>query len=133
MLNVLVVFENDDLRNFSWILQDKKQIFFYTFVFNWKREMFCYFWHPIMTYPLNLNSSLATLSTSLITFHLNLFQTIVHLIHLIQTLVHLIHFIYQSALHSNLPYLVTFISHRHSTLLSFPPFSQSLLSKLTTS
>ena len=39
--------------------------------------------------------------------------------------VHLLHFIYHSPSHS--PYLIAFILHRHSTLLSVPPFSQSRL------
>ena len=39
--------------------------------------------------------------------------------------VHLLHFIYHSPSHS--PYLIAFILHRHSTLLSVSPFSQSRL------
>ena len=85
----------------------------------------------IMTQSLNLNSSFVTLSTSLITFHLNFLQTIVHLIHFLQIIVHLIHIIYESASHSDLPYLVRLMSHRHLILSAFPPFSQSLLWKLT--
>ena len=37
----------------------------------------------------------------------------------LQTIAHLIHFLYHSLSHSDLPYLVTFISYRHSTLLLF--------------
>ena len=41
--------------------------------------------------------------------------------------IHLIHFVYHSPSHSPLPYLVAFILHLHSILLSISIFSQSRL------
>ena len=46
--------------------------------------------------------------------------------------VHLIHFINLTPSHSHLLYLVAFIVHRHSTLLSVSLFGQCRLWKLTT-
>ena len=70
-----------------------------------------------------------TLSTSLLTFHLiSSVHTSLVMFHFLQSTAHLIHFIYHSPY---LPYLVVFILHGHSTLLSVSLYSQSRLWKLT--